>query len=482
MSRTERSRRTLTMSKRIFAVMLAFVAFVLALLWIFQVLLLEDIYENIRIGELKRAARRIEASLESEDIENILYNISSELNVCISIYDISGKVGKLEMRSHIDADCLIHNIVYDNLLKRLYSEAQKRDYYIERVAPSEQADHSFPETVIMSRVASVGDSGKMILINAEIEPVEATKNTLVSQLALISVILVAVATVLTFVISRHLARPIAAMNREAAKLSRGDYDVKFDGGGSRETEELADTLNYAASELSKTDKLQRELIANISHDLRTPLTMISGFSEVIRDIPGEATPENMQIIIDETNRLASLVNDMLDLSRLTSGSKELKLECFSLRALVEETLTRYTKLKERDGYKFIFDSADEYLVEADKGRILQVIYNLINNAVNYCGDDKLIIIRQFETDSGNVRTEVTDHGVGIAEDQLPYIWDRYYRANDFHKRAAIGTGLGLSIAKGVLELHGASYGVISRQGEGSTFYFELPIVCRRSEE
>lgn len=471
----KKNRHTLTMSKRIFAVMLAFVALVLALLWIFQVLFLGDIYENIRIGELKRAARQLEGSLDGSNVEQVMYDISSKLDVCISVYEISGNVGKLELRSHIDADCLIHNIVYDSLLKRLYSGASQQKYYIERVAPSEDAQHSFPETVIMSCVAEGDNKTRMILINAEIAPVDATRNTLIAQLGWISVILVVVAILLTYIISRRLAGPIVEMNKEAAKLSRGDYNVSFNGGGSRETEELADTLNYAAAELSKIDKLQRELIANISHDLRTPLTMISGFSEVIRDIPGEATPENMQIIIDETNRLASLVNDMLDLSRMTSGNKALNIERFDMRELVRETLTRYTKLKERDGYSFTVDSDREFFVNADKNRILQVLYNLINNAVNYCGDDKTVMIRQFETADGAVRTEIIDHGAGIAESELPMIWDRYYRANDFHRRAAIGTGLGLSIVKSILELHGARYGVISKEGVGSTFYFELPL-------
>ena len=244
---------------------------------------------------------------------------------------------------------------------------------------------------------------------------------------------------------------------------------------------LGRTLNYAAEELSKLDALQKELIANISHDLRTPLTMISGYSEVMRDIPGENTPENMQIIIDETRRLSSLVNDMLDLSRITSGARKPNKTLFSLTQCVRDTLERFSHLRERDGYSFTFEAQEEIYVEADQVLILQVLYNLICNAVNYTGEDKRVIVRQTR-DGETCRISVTDTGEGIEEEKLPLIWDRYYRASDFHKRGIAGTGLGLSIVKNALVLHNAPFGVSSKKGEGSTFWFELQVARISAEE
>jgi signal transduction histidine kinase len=263
------------------------------------------------------------------------------------------------------------------------------------------------------------------------------------------------------------------MSREAEKLALGNYDVTFNGGGYREMEGLADALNHAAHELSGLDRMQKELIANVSHDLRTPLTLISGYSEVMRDIPGEMTAENMQIIIDETARLNSLVSDLLDVSRFMQDSGKLALSTFSLTETVREAMGRYSRLIERDGYVVDFESDGDVFVRADKGRILQVIYNLVNNAINYTGDDKRVVIRQTVKD-GRCMIEVTDSGSGIPEEELPMIWERYYKSNAFHKRVALGTGLGLSIVKNILVSHKARFGVRSRTGEGSTFWFELP--------
>ncbi len=237
-------------------------------------------------------------------------------------------------------------------------------------------------------------------------------------------------------------------------------------------EELNNTLNYTKTELAATEKLQRELIANISHDLRTPLTMITGYGEVMRDLPGENTPENIQIIIDEATRLSTLVNDLLDLSKLQSGALQAQKQVFNLTDSVRAILERYSKLVEQEGFDIRFESKEEVFINADELRISQVIYNLVNNAVNHAGEDKTVIITQTVRDK-LVRIEVIDHGEGIPADKLPYIWERYYKVDKEHKRGVIGSGLGLSIVKSILDAHKAHYGVRSTQGKGSTFWFEI---------
>ncbi len=273
-------------------------------------------------------------------------------------------------------------------------------------------------------------------------------------------------------ISRVICVPLEKMSRSAKKLAKGDYNAEFVGGGYREAEELGEALSYAAEELAKTDRLQKELVANISHDLRTPLTMIKGYSEVMRDIPGENNPENVQLIIDETERLTELVNDMLDLSKIRAGTRKPVLETFDLTETVRSVLSRYEKLTERDNYQITFTAEENVMVTADRTMILQVVYNLINNALNYTGEDKRVSIDQSVWDN-RVRISVIDTGSGIAKEDIPYIWDRYYKVDKVHRSAVIGTGIGLSIVKEILESHGAAYGVESRIGEGSNFWFEL---------
>lgn len=206
--------------------------------------------------------------------------------------------------------------------------------------------------------------------------------------------------------------------------------------------------------------------------------MISGYAEVMRDIPGENSPENLQIIIDETERLSELVTDMLDISKLRAGTQTPHMTYFDLTETVREVMKRYEKLKHHDGYNISFESDGEAFVYADRTMLLQVVYNLINNAINYTGDDKTVKVSQsFGEHDGErrVRISVADTGPGIPRDQIPLIWDRYYKIDKVHRRAAVGTGLGLSIVKGILQLHNAAYGVESSEGQGSVFWLELPI-------
>ena len=270
-------------------------------------------------------------------------------------------------------------------------------------------------------------------------------------------------------------------NGKAVLLANGNYNVRFDSDGYREIKELNDTLTFAASELNKTEKLRQDLMANISHDLRTPLTMIRGYAELMRDIPGEATEGNIQIIIDETNRLSNLVTDILDISKLQSGVMELNREGFSITESIKGVLGRYGKLKEQEGYRIEFLYESDVWINADTIKMSQVLYNLINNAINYTGDDRRVTVRQTVNGS-MVKIEVEDTGDGIDENDIRLIWDRYYKIDKNHKRPVSGTGLGLSIVKNVLELHGFEYGVDSQKGKGSVFYFEAEILSRGNKK
>jgi signal transduction histidine kinase len=203
--------------------------------------------------------------------------------------------------------------------------------------------------------------------------------------------------------------------------------------------------------------------------------MITGYAEMMRDIPGENTPENLQVIIDEASRLSALVSDMLDLSKIDGDGIMPQKSRISLTATVRSVLERYSALVAREGYVISFEADANAYVLADETMMMQVLYNLINNAVSYTGDDKRVVIRQ-RVENGRVRVSVADSGEGIAPEHIPHIWDRYYKLDKVHRRAAVGSGLGLSIVKSVLCRHGASFGVESKLGAGSVFWFELNAV------
>lgn len=249
----------------------------------------------------------------------------------------------------------------------------------------------------------------MVLLETEITPVDSTVETLKVQLLCLTLVMAVLGLGLALFIARRIARPLAAINQSAKKLGEGDYAIRFEGAGTREAAELAQTLNYAAGELSKVDELRRELLANVSHDLRTPLTMIEGYAEVMPGPCRGEHPENVQIIIDETQRLTNLVNDLLDLSKLEAGVVPLDKTRFNLTDSIRRTLQRYDKLAD---YRFPFYADRDVFVTADELRISQVVYNLVNNAITYAGADKTITLRQTVGD-GMVRISVTDTGEGI---------------------------------------------------------------------
>ncbi len=476
----------------LFLYLALFIVFALSVIWLFQVKLLDTFYGNIKKKELKKAADIMEISIAEGTMQTTAYQYAVDYGICVKIYSIAGSTATELVAVDVSGDSVLYNIT-DKYLSELYSKAlanggeyaEKRTkkllseeglyyprFYFSPVKEQIADNESNIENTILIKLVNYNDTQYAIMLNAEMTPVGAVVNMLTLQYLWIAAVLIAGALGLAIIISKNISIPIERMNRAAKQLAAGNYDAGFSGEGFRETRELADSLNYASNELSKNDRLQKELIANISHDLRTPLTMIKGYSEVMRDIPGENTPENVQVIIDEATRLSELVSDLLDLSKLQAGTGRLDITRFNLTETVRSTMQRYIKLTGRDGYRIEFWSDCETVVDADRKMILQVIYNLINNAINYTGDDKLVRVVQSIRE-GFVRISVIDSGEGIAPDQLPLIWDRYYKVDKIHRRAAVGTGIGLSIVKGVLELHDARYGADSTPGQGSTFWFEL---------
>jgi signal transduction histidine kinase len=336
-------------------------------------------------------------------------------------------------------------------------------------------DNQMTSLIFCRQVTLDNGTSAVILLNTMLSPVTATVDTLRIQLIYVSLILIALSLGLALFLSRRIARPIVQINEQSKQMAAGDYSVRFGAGDYREIGELAETLNHTVVELGRVETLRRELIANISHDLRTPLTMIRGYAEVMRDLPGENNPENVQVIIDESNRLTSLVNSILDLSKLQSGASQFEPTDFDLTCSIRDIIGRISKLTEAEGYQITFTADERVEVHADASRIEQVVYNFLTNAIHYTGPDHQIEVRQVIR-AGWVRIEVVDHGEGIPADQLPYIWERYYKSDKLHRRAVMGNGLGLSIVKSILEQHDARFGVESQPGEGSTFWFELPII------
>ncbi|WP_456152766.1 sensor histidine kinase [Mogibacterium sp.] len=322
------------------------------------------------------------------------------------------------------------------------------------------------------------DDGNILYMIAPLYPVESTISILRSQLLYITFITLMIASMLAIIMSTWLSLPIASITKSAVQLSNGNYNVNFNGGIFTETNELARTLNKASYEMQKTDSYQRDLIANVSHDLKTPLTMIKSYAEMINDISGdnpEKRAEHLAVIIAEADRLNKLVSDMLSASRLQSNSAELNMTKFDIVKAATEVEETFEVLNQQEGYNISFNKCKTAYVYGDYDKLKQVMANLISNAIKYCGKDKYVRI-ELKKVGRNVRFDVIDHGDGIAAEEISHVWERYYRTSANRNRNIEGTGLGLSIVKGILSLHNANYGVESEEGKGSDFWFELATV------
>lgn len=329
----------------------------------------------------------------------------------------------------------------------------------------------------------MNDNAYLILLS-DLTVLTATQKLLKSQMLLSAFIVFIVAFFASFIISKKLSEPIDKMSKVAESWAGGDESAVFDGGGYKETDELASALNYAKSEINKSEKLRRDLLANISHDLKTPLTMIKAYAEMIRDISGdvkEKRTEHTNVIIGESDRLTSLVNDILKLSKMQSSVDLPVKKVFNLTEVVETVLYRFEAALEGKGYKINSELAPDVYTEADESKIESVVYNLVGNSINYTGEDKTVNV--YLTVNGNIATlEIIDSGSGIGKDKIDGIWDRYLRYSETHTRTVKGTGLGLSIVKAALEAHGLEFGVISRKDEGSNFFVKFIIADKPQGE
>ena len=462
------------------------VAFIITLIWVCQIALLYGFYQNFRSGQVRSAANTILKNIDHDDLDELADRISAENEVCMLLADEEGKT--LLSIDHVRF-CLLHHMTPRELARQIARTPEDGTELVEMVsvAPfrndryhAEEFEGAVPEenagkgrSMLYSRRVTFSDGRHgTLLVNAQITPTSTILAMLRRQFLYILALAAAATAVIGYLMAASFSRPIIETNRAARELSRGRYTRPPHSGGYREIDELNDTLVKAADDLGRVEGMQRELIANISHDLRTPLTMIQGYAETMRDLPDEVNPENMQVIIDETNRLSSLVSEVMEFSRLRAGAVQMSFSEFDLTEKVRSICQRVSAMTEKDGYRVACLAEKPCRVRGDSARIEQVVYNLLGNALTYTGENRQVILK--EEDRGTrVRISISDSGKGIDPEELPYIWDRYYRTSESHRRAVIGTGLGLNICRGILERHGAPYGADSARDVGTTFWFEL---------
>lgn len=459
---------------RIWLYFVLFAALLMVVLWFLQIFFLDTYYEEMKISQTRRVANDIISHYGRDDLVEYISSLSYKNDMFIQIESGDGTI-IFSPSLNLDSPSLPGGNIY--LLEMAVMKNNLINSGRDSVSTIITDQGRKNNTLAYGAYLDKTQGQEVILyIFSPLFPMESTVDILSNQLKYVTLISLALAFGLSLFISSRISKPIVNITKSASKLAEGDYEVNFEGGRYSEIAQLAETLNYTSRELAKTDNLQKDLIANVSHDLRTPLTMVKSYAEMIRDLSGD-NPEkrnaHLKVIIDEADRLNLLVGDLLLLSKMQSGVDVLNMNRFNLRDSIISTLNSYRILSEQEGYVFTCSCDPDIVVNGDEARIKQVISNLVNNAVRYSEEDKTISITVKETGSA-VRCEVADRGQGIPEDELEHIWERYYKSSSNHSRNTAGTGLGLSIVKEILLLHKAGFGVTSKLHEGSTFWFELP--------
>ena len=398
---------------------------------------------------------------------------------CIEISTANGQ--KILNLESLPSTCLLHKgkLIASNDNGSFSSDAQLvqrlrfRTVLEKRIVQTLENPSTGSKQVTMGRLSA--DGNYVVLMSADLARIPQAASVLSEQMTWVALVMLAVSLGGAWIFSTLFTRQLTKLSDATREMAHGNYNVRVQVCGQDEVADLAQDFNFMAAEIARSTQLQRDLIANISHDLRTPLTLIKGYAETIRDLTGsdpQKRNSQLTVIVDETDRLSTLVNSVMELSKIGSGTEKPQMVTFDLAQLCEEVAARYEDICQKNNYTLQTETNDVCMALADPAMLERVLHNLLGNALHHVGEDGWLGISAKPLPNGGCRVEIQDHGCGIAQEDLPYIFDKYYRSRK--DAGKVGTGLGLSITKAILQSHGFRFGVDSTVGQGSCFWFETP--------
>ncbi len=463
----------------IFLYFFIFTVLLIFLIWIIQTVFFEANYQKNRVETMNSYSEVINNSLTS----------TNQVNESAVISLKEAGVNTVIVKKNYESIDLVYpevtqnSIISDAYTIELFSHIiNKLDIENENTVTGIKTLSSNQPYLYSGRKVIYQDQQCYLILVCHMNSVSDTVNVLKFQLLTTAIIVLIISGFLSWIISGRISEPVTKMSSVAKRWAGGEDSLEFERCGYSEIDGLADSLNYAKSEISKSNKLQRDLLANVSHDLKTPLTMIKAYAEMIRDISGNVKSKrdkHTNVIIEEADRLTLLVNDILSLSRLQSAVDVLEKTTFNLSELTKNVLFRFETVVQEQGYTIEKDIEENLFITADEKKIEEVIYNLVGNSINYTGEDKTVKIYLKRSNHSAV-LEILDSGKGMDSEQINTIWEKYYRVSETHHRAVKGTGLGLSIVKTILEAHELKFGVLSKPNVGSNFYVEFALTSENN--
>lgn len=460
-----------------------FTAIIFSLLWLMQTVFLQSFYNQMLIGNTKTAAQTIVKNADSDTINGIIDEVAYVNSLLIFVTDEDGNIlyisdeyksayrkkenggfnngGKMEGK---------HKGEYRNL-------PEGYDEFLAQLNASENGMTESTDDSLYVYGAMIDYQGSecALYVSATLNAVGSAVTIIRIQLAVVTLFSLIVGFVLAWFIAKRFSKPVSQLSDKAKKLGEEDYSGEYHPGFCAELDELNSSLDKTSGQLQQSRSFQNELLANVSHDLRTPLTMIKGYAEEIGDYSWqdeEQRKKDAAIIIREADSLTALVNEILEYSELQAQDEPKNFAPVDFSALVNRVADNFEALYQRDGYKIEREIEDELTINGSAQKLERMVVNLLDNAVRHTGDCKTVTVR-LSRDNG-AKLQVIDCGEGISAEDLPHIWEKYYTNR---QRGGKGvSGLGLAIVKQIVTLHRGSCTAESEPHKGSTFTVTIPTV------
>ena len=483
------------MSKSIFAKYIVTFAVIILVIFCMLMSIIVALVNNYSVSlqtEIAKSASRsaesyIELQYEYSDTESFTEFVSQQH---VDVINIIASVAK-----NCDGISLI--LTDENGKMLLYAKGNEAGFAESEQYLSKEAVDTLQKSEELTIVGKVGNTFELdqisyavpVIVDGEVkgsvlaisssELLEELVDAMVNAIVVSSLWILLAALIAVYFITEMITGPLRQMSRAAKKMAVGKFDVRIPVKGKDEVAELAESFNHMADSLENLETMRNTFMANVSHDLRTPMTTISGFIDniLVGAIPPEEQPYYLGIIKEEVRRLSRLVSSLLDISRLQAGDRKLTMSSFDICEAARLILISFEqKIDEKKlDVDFICDD-DRMFVYADRDAIYQVLYNVCENAVKFAsvGGEYKIKINYFdEGKQKKVRVTVYNQGEGISKEDLPYVFERFYKADKSRGMDRKGVGLGMFISKTIIDAHGEEIHVESEKNKFCEFYFTL---------
>lgn len=482
---------------RLFIGISLFVLIIVGIAWILNTQFLEDYYINKKKDNLLEYVEKIDSEYAGyvDNIEDEISVIENEMAGSVSIYKLDGEALYISQRGgNMGGKGGQGQMLQSNSPWIPTISINGLSKVLDQGVVFENKHHNMLQIDFLVMGYKLRNSD-ILLLQIPLASIQEGADVANDFYLYIGILSVAIGTVIAFIFAKRFTRPILELNDITKSLANLNFSKKSQIRNKDELGELAGNINYLSTKLDTTiselneaniklqkdiererqiDEMRKQFISSVSHELKTPITLIQGYAEGLKDdVMEDRTSKEYycDVIIDESSKMDRLVKDLLQLSQLESGHSQLNKETFDITKLIKDVLDKYKPIFEEKDIKIITQISNSINVHADIGKIEQVIKNYLNNAINHIDDEKVIKINVID-DSQDVNVKIFNTGNPIPEDELDNIWISFYKVDKSRTREYGGTGLGLSIVQRIIELHKGKVGV-SNLHDGVEFWFQL---------